>query len=123
VQILYIACEQFRLANADFSLSVVFSILVRLAIRAGYHRDPIHYPSMTLFEGELRRRTWAILVHCDLAFAVTCGLPRILNDRQINIRLPSNYLDEDLDPNMVELPSPRPDTEQTWIGYLNYKNS
>ena len=90
-------------------------------MRSGYHRDPSHYPQMTIFEGEIRRREWALIVQLDLVFSSTLGLPRLIDERQTDTAPPFNLLDADLDPGMTEIPKPRPATEQTWIGYMNFK--
>ena len=90
-------------------------------MRAGFHKDPAHYPQMSVFEGEMRRRIWALINQLDLTFASSLGLPRLIDDRQINTAPPLNVLDEDLDPDMTEPPKPRPDTEQTWVGLMNFK--
>ncbi|KAI4149661.1 MAG: hypothetical protein LQ340_004512 [Diploschistes diacapsis] len=77
---------------------------------------------MTVFEGEMRRRIWALITQLDLLFSSSLGLPRLLDDRQADTVPPLNLLDEDLDPDMTEVPKPRPETEETWIGYMNFKS-
>ena len=90
-------------------------------MRSGYHRDPSHYPQMSIFEGEIRRRVWALIMQLDLVFSSSLGLPRLIDERQTDTAPPLNLLDVDLDPDMTEIPKPRPDSEQTWIGYMNFK--
>ena len=106
---IYFACEHFSTTDSEFSLSLVFGIMVRVAMRAGYHRDPIHYPELSVFDGEMRRRNFAALRQVDVALATQFGLPRMINDRQTDIELPSNLLDDDFDENVSELPPPRSD--------------
>ena len=100
---------------------MIFSVIVRLAMRSGYHKDPSHYPQMTIFESEMRRRVWALLMQLDLVFSSSLGLPRLIDDRQTDTAPPLNLMDEDLDPDMTEPPRSRPESEQTWIGYMNHK--
>jgi hypothetical protein len=33
-------------------------VIIRVALKMGYHRDGSHFPQMTAFEAEMRRRTW-----------------------------------------------------------------
>lgn len=117
---MYVAAEHLR-SKSDFKISLIFGILLRLAIREGYHQDPSHSPEISVFEGELRRRIWASITHFDLVIASASGMPPLISEREVNTRSPGNYLDEDLYPEMTTLPNPRSIDEQIWIGYLNFK--
>ena len=118
---MYLSCEHFWHRDGHFRASLVFSTTVRLAIRAGYHRDPVHYPQMSVFKAEMRRRMWAFIVQFDLLLAFKCGLPRVIDDRSTDVSPPLNVRDEDLYPEMIVPPKARLETEQTSIGYLVYK--
>ena len=113
--------QHFLNPENEFRASLLFTLVLRLAMRAGYHRDPTHYTSTSIFEGEMRRRIWALITQLDLVFSSSLGLPRLVDDRQADTIPPLSVLDEDLDPNMTEPPKPRPETEQTWVGFMNYK--
>ncbi|KAF2812466.1 uncharacterized protein BDZ99DRAFT_413204 [Mytilinidion resinicola] len=119
--VMYVACEHFWNLDGYFRASLVFAMIVRLALRAGYHRDPSHYPDISIFDGEIRRRTWAYIFQIDVWFSHKCALPRQIDERQVDTAPPVSVLDEDLYPSMVELPTPRPSNEPTSIGFLNYK--
>ena len=103
----YFACEHFCIPDAQYSLSLVFGLIVRLALRSGLHRD--EYPELSVFQREMRRRHWAIILQVDVGIATSFGLPRMVNEAQSDTKLPSNLLDEDLDENMTELPPSRND--------------
>ncbi|PGH23865.1 hypothetical protein AJ80_02113 [Polytolypa hystricis UAMH7299] len=108
---LYFATEHIRRNDADFGLSILLGVLVRTAMRMGCHRDASHYPHISVFEGEMRRRMWTIIVQIDLLISFQFGLPRVINEQQADCQPPRNLLDQDFDPDTKELPPARPDTE------------
>jgi hypothetical protein len=87
--------------------------ILHLAIRMGYHRDPDHFPSISPFESELRRRVWTTILVLDIALSLEMGLPRSATNTQIDTKLPRNLRDCDFDEDTAEMPSPRPETEWT----------
>ncbi|KAJ3959457.1 hypothetical protein N0V92_003904 [Colletotrichum tropicale] len=91
----------------------------------GYHRDPSHFPRISAFEGEIRRRVWATVHIFDTTMAMLVGAPRIISDGTGNTRPPGNILDADLDVGCVQLPASRADTEVTEVSFLlaRYKMS
>ncbi|PGH14879.1 hypothetical protein AJ79_02741 [Helicocarpus griseus UAMH5409] len=115
--LLYCNCESMRCQDIDFGISLLAGIAVRLALRMGYHRDPSHYPHISVFEGEMRRRTWAIVSHLDLVVSFQFGLPRLANEKLTDTAPPRNLLNEDFNENTTELPPSRPVTETTPVSY------
>lgn len=113
----YSLSEFYRNQDAQFGVSYLFGILIRLAMRMGYHRDPGHYPSISAFDGEMRRRLWALMCQLDILISYQVGLPRTIQPWQFDTKLPSNLHDTDFDENTVQLPPPRPLTERTACGY------
>jgi hypothetical protein len=97
------------------------SMIVRTALRMGYHRDPKHFPQMSIFDAEMQRRSWALILQMDLFLASKCGLPPLIDQSQSDTACPANLTDEDLSQDMPRLPLTRPEVEPTVIGYLNYK--
>ncbi|KAF2034022.1 hypothetical protein EK21DRAFT_19502, partial [Setomelanomma holmii] len=95
--------------------------IVRVALKMGYHRDGSHFPEMSIYEQEMRRRTWYILMQFDIASASQVGLPRIIKQAQCDTAEPSNLLDDDFDDITTALPSLRPETEHTLSQFLVYK--
>lgn len=90
---------------------------VRLAQRAGYHRDATRLGhagtqgAMSAFEAEMRRRTWMYLEYFDVHLSFQLGIPPIINVDFVDTHVPSNLKDEDFDEDSRALPPPRPTTE------------
>lgn len=92
---------------------LLISMILHLAVRMGYHRDPDHFPGISPFESEMRRRVWAIIIQLDLALSLEMGLPRSATDTHIDTKQPRNLCDSDFDEDTTEMPPPRPETEWT----------
>ncbi|KAM0742552.1 hypothetical protein ACQRIT_002729 [Beauveria bassiana] len=88
-------------------------IVTRLAYRMGYHRDPSHFPSLSAFQGETRRRLWITVHAMDTMISAQMGLPRLIKAGAADVRLPRNLYDADLDPDCATLPPERPWTDLT----------
>ena len=88
----------------------------------GYHRDGSHFPQMSVYEAEMRRRTWYILMQFDIASASEVGLPRIIKETQCDTAEPHNLLDDDFDDTSTTLPPARPQSEHTLSQFLVYKS-
>ncbi|KAK4145567.1 putative fungal-specific transcription factor, partial [Dichotomopilus funicola] len=91
----------------------LYALELNLAMRMGYHRDPIHYPDLTPLQAEMRRRLWATVLQGDILVSSQMGMPRMINDWKYDITEPRNLRDEDLNEEMTELPPVRPETELT----------
>ncbi|KAF7550711.1 hypothetical protein G7046_g7940 [Stylonectria norvegica] len=89
------------------------STILHLAMRMGYHRDPDHFPDISPFEGEMRRRIWTTILQLDLALSLEMGLPRSATDTHIDTKQPLNLRDCDFEEDTTEMPPPRPETEWT----------
>ncbi|EEP82777.1 predicted protein [Uncinocarpus reesii 1704] len=116
--ILYLACERLRRGEFDHGFPVLLATIVSLALRMGYHRDARHYPELTPFAGEMRRRLWAVIVQLDLTISVGVGIPRLINDSQADNAPPRNLREEDFSEDSKELPPPRPAIEPTAVTYV-----
>ncbi|KAI1652307.1 uncharacterized protein F4817DRAFT_10341 [Daldinia loculata] len=116
--ILYVAIEHFLQEDSDFGTHLLLSMIISIAMRMGYHRDPKNFPVISPFDGEMRRRTWAALYQANLIFASQMGLPSILKDNQIDTEEPHNLADSDFDEGTTELPPSRPETEVTPVLYI-----
>ncbi|KAF2237944.1 putative Zn(II)2Cys6 transcription factor [Viridothelium virens] len=92
---------------------LLISMILHLAIRMGYHRDPDHFPRISPFEGEMRRRIWTTILSLDLALSLEMGLPRSATDTHIDTKQPRNLRDCDFEEDTTEMPPPRPETEWT----------
>lgn len=100
------------------------SLILHLAMRMGYHRDPNNFPGISPFESEMRRRIWTTILQLDLSLSLEMGLPRNATDTHIDTKLPRNLRDCDFDEDTAEMPPARPETEWTPVlpliarGYL-----
>ena len=115
--LLYLGSEYLRSHEIEISLWVIFGMTVRLAMSMGYHRDASHFPNISPYEGEMRRRTWAAIAQLDILTSVQVGLPRMVRDSTADTKIPENYQDDDLSEDMAELPAPRPSAEYTKVSY------
>lgn len=115
--LLYLHIELLRGEDTQLEPWMMLGVIVRLAYRMGYHRDPSHFPNISPFDGEMRRRLWSIVVRLDIQISGQVGLPRMSREDQGDTAEPRNLLDEDLHQNMEELPPPRPEAVQTDIQY------
>ena len=91
------------------------SVISSLALRAGYHRDPSHFPGLSVFESEMRRRTFLTVRQFDLLGAWQFGLRANIQCSWCDTQSPRNLRDEDFDVDTKTLPSSRSDTEITPI--------
>ncbi|KIW05761.1 uncharacterized protein PV09_03616 [Verruconis gallopava] len=89
------------------------SMILQIAMRMGYHRDPDHFPGLSAFESEMRRRVWATILQLDLALSLETGLPRHATDTHIDTKQPYNLQDCDFEEDTKEMPPPRPESEWT----------
>jgi hypothetical protein len=117
----YYLLDIFQSKDAEFGSYIVLGIIVRVAMRLGYHRDASHYPNISPFDGEMRRRTWTMIFQFDLVTSALVGLPRMIREGETDTAEPKNLLDADFDKDMTELPHPRPVTDVTPIAYAIFK--
>ncbi|KAF2807022.1 uncharacterized protein BDZ99DRAFT_90074 [Mytilinidion resinicola] len=119
--ILHVYADYGRSADTEVGVLISIGIIVRLAMRMGYHRDSAPYPGITTFQGEMRRRVWAVVRFSDLLFSAQAGMPPIIRARDTNTELPRNLYDDELFEDMKVLPPSHPDTEATPVSYLIIK--
>ncbi|KAI1471697.1 uncharacterized protein F4812DRAFT_449636 [Daldinia caldariorum] len=116
--VIYVAIEHFLQEDPDFGTHLLLSMILNIAMRMGYHRDPKNFPVISPFDGEMRRRIWATLYQANLIFSSQMGLPSLLKDNQIDTEEPHNLADSDFDEGTTELPPSRPETEVTPVLYI-----
>ncbi|KAI0160229.1 hypothetical protein GGR57DRAFT_411479 [Xylariaceae sp. FL1272] len=107
----YLAAEFTRRRDTNNEVWLLLSSTAHLAMRMGYHRDPSHFESLSPYEGEMRRRLWAMIYHLDICMSGQLGVPRLINDAFCDTELPRNLLDSDFSAESSQLPPSRPDTE------------
>ncbi|XDG02239.1 hypothetical protein ABKA04_001854 [Annulohypoxylon sp. FPYF3050] len=93
------------------------SVLIRLMLKMGLHRDPSKLPGITPYDGEMRRRLWNLAVQIDLLVAFNLGLPSMTHAVESDTELPTNLMDMDFDKDTKELPQPRPGSDYTLLTY------
>ncbi|KAJ6007769.1 hypothetical protein N7540_011745 [Penicillium herquei] len=78
--------------------------LLRIAINQGLHRDPSHFATISIFDGEMRRRIWATILELNIQFAIDCAMPPLISEEDFDTRPPANVDDEELDQSITILP-------------------
>lgn len=116
--ILHLHSEYARNRDAEVGVWVLVGMIVRLAMRMGYHRDPKYYPLISPFRGEIRRRVWTFVRQSDLLFSFQIGLPSMIRLADCDTDVPRNLYDDEFDEDTKELPPSRPPTEPTPVSYM-----
>ncbi|KAL7624605.1 hypothetical protein AAE478_006172 [Parahypoxylon ruwenzoriense] len=116
--ILYIAGEHLLHEDAESGTHILLGMILHVAMRMGYHRDPKNFPVVSAFDGEMRRRLWAAIYQANLMFSSQMGLPSMLKDHQIDTEEPRNLIDSEFDEDVAALPPSRPETEVTPVLYV-----
>ncbi|CAI7570017.1 unnamed protein product [Penicillium glandicola] len=114
----YLGVEYLQSDDLRTGISVLIGVVSRVAIVMGYHRDPDIYPELSVFEREMRRRTWLVLVVLDYIIALRTGLLPVIQRGPGNATRPRNLLDDDLGPSVTILPPERPNTETANISFM-----
>lgn len=119
---LYAQCQYMATMDPSKEVGTVFAMVVRLAYQSGYHRDPSNFPHISVFDGEMRRRSWAMCRQFDLMVCFQLGLPNLIPPDSWDTLTPRNLIDSDFDENTSVLPPSRPETEPTQILYFIVKS-
>ena len=88
------------------SLYMLSGIAVRLSRRMGLHREGTTL-GLSPFETEMRRRIWWHIVHVDGRISDLSGTKQSMDIFMTDAKRPLNVEDEDLSPDMANLPSER----------------
>ncbi|KAH7094461.1 hypothetical protein FB567DRAFT_600035 [Paraphoma chrysanthemicola] len=115
--LLYFGSEFSRSPDTQFGMWVLVGMIVRMAFRMGYHRDPSRFANISPFEGEIRRRAWLVILSVDLVSSAQVGLPRMIQPFMYDTQEPRNVPEDDLYEDMTELPPSQPETELTPLLY------
>ncbi|KAI1427495.1 fungal-specific transcription factor domain-containing protein [Xylaria sp. FL1777] len=84
-------------------------LLVRMAMTMGLHRDPSEFSHKILpFWAEQRRKLWTTILELDIHMSIQCNLPSCIREGDFTCRPPRNLNDDELYPNMIELPESKP---------------
>ena len=112
--LLFVQAQCMTSLDMSPDLGLILGLIIRLATRMGYHRDPDMFP-LSAFEREMRRRTWSLCMQLDLLISFQLGLPSNIQYPTWDTRPPRNLQDSDFDEDTKELPPARPDSESTDI--------
>ncbi|KAI0154448.1 hypothetical protein GGR57DRAFT_115327 [Xylariaceae sp. FL1272] len=84
-------------------------LIVRMAMTMGLHRDPSEFAhTISPFWAELRRRLWTTIIEVDVYMSMQCNLPSCVRVGDYSCQPPRNLNDDELYPEMVELPPSKP---------------
>ncbi|KAH8807603.1 fungal-specific transcription factor domain-containing protein [Xylogone sp. PMI_703] len=119
---LYAHYENLQSLEPSREAGVIFGMTIRMAYEMGYHRDPDSFGSFTVFEGEMRRRLWAVCKQMDLMTSFQLGLPSNICLENCDTKSPRNLLDTDFDVDTKVLPPSRPETEATRLLWFIVKD-
>lgn len=114
---IYGECEFLKRVDHHSKIWLMNGVIMRVAMRMGYHRDPSNFKSMSPFQGEMRRRVWHVLNMLDTLISFAIGLPAVVRRIESDTRSPQNLYDADLSPSMTEMPKARPASEITPASY------
>lgn len=71
--------------------------LLRTAIQMGLHRDPRHFPQMSVLHSELRRRLWATILEIATQSCIDSGMQPYISLDDFDTEPPSNINDDEVD--------------------------
>ena len=114
---IYTAGEYMSSNDSQVKVWILLGLVVRLALRMGYHRDSSNYSDITPFRGEMRRRVWHLIYQLDVLISFQLGLPSMINKLQSDTLPPHNLMDRDFSIGSTELPTSRPVAELTPVSY------
>jgi hypothetical protein len=115
--LVYFGTEYTRSSDTQFSMWVLIGMIVRVAMRMGYHRDPSRFANISPFKAEIRRRAWLVILSIDLVSSAQVGLPRMIQPFMYDTQEPRNLDEEELYEDLVELPPSQPETKLTPLLY------
>ncbi|OQO02138.1 hypothetical protein B0A48_11690 [Cryoendolithus antarcticus] len=110
-----------RSSNAFLNVWLMIGLILRLALRMGYHRDASAYGNITPFQGEMRRRVWSLISMIDVLISFQLGLPSLVRTLAADTEPPRNLLDRDFGKDTKVLPPGRPIEELTPSSYTRAK--
>jgi hypothetical protein len=124
VEALFLLGESEFLQHGDSAAKcwVLHGLVVRCALKMGYHRDAKSHRNVSAFDAEMRRRVWHLLAQVDLLLSFQVGLPSMVRPVQSDTAPPHNLSDDDFYQATPELPPARPETERTPMSYMICKS-
>lgn len=82
-------------------------LAIRMAQSLGLHRDGSHFPQLTPYEVEIRRRVWWALCFLDVRSSEDQGMDYTIAPGSFDTKFPLNLDDADINPETRETPQER----------------
>ncbi|KAH8652413.1 hypothetical protein BX600DRAFT_387021 [Xylariales sp. PMI_506] len=120
---LYVEAEFIVNRHSQMNCYLLNSVLLRLMLKMGLHRDPSKLPNISPYDGEIRRRLWNLAIQIDLLVSFHLGLPSMIHGIESDTSLPLNLLDTDFSEETTDLPLPRSNSDYTPLTYPIHKAS
>ncbi|KAK8062189.1 transcriptional regulator family: Fungal Specific TF [Apiospora hydei] len=98
---------------------MMVGIVIRMAQSIGLHRDGSHFPNLSPFEVEVRRRAWWALYMLDLRSSEDQGTDFTIAHDSFDTKIPLNINDTDIEPGMKEAPKARVGVTDTTYTYVS----
>ena len=119
--VLHLQSNFMSLVDSNVNLWFLLGIIIRLAMRLGYHRDSKIHSTISPFEGEMRRRIWANIYQMDVLTSFQLGLPSMIPSECCDTAAPRNLNYSDFSPDTTVLPPSRPLSDHTPVSYTIVK--
>lgn len=119
--LMYAHCKSVSSLDPLRETGAIHGMAVRSAYQLGYHRDPDHFKTFNAFEGEMRRRTWAVCKQLDLMTSFQLGLPSSICLENCDTKPLRSLSDSDFGPDSHKLPPSRPDSQITRLSWFLVK--
>ncbi|KAF1983873.1 hypothetical protein K402DRAFT_423465 [Aulographum hederae CBS 113979] len=103
--------------KAQLKVWLALAVVIRIALRMGLHRDPVHSSDISVWQGEMRRRCWHLIYQLDTLMSFQMGLPGMIRHIASDTSPPHNLEDSDFSPQSTVLPPDRPWIEITPASY------
>ena len=104
---LILLARQTNAAGSDLT-GITAGSLVRTAMTIGLHRDPSHFPNMSAFHGEQRRRLWVTVMEIVVQSSLDSGMPPLISCEDFDCTPPSNIDDAQISDVVQTLPPSQP---------------
>ncbi|KAL7624247.1 hypothetical protein AAE478_005806 [Parahypoxylon ruwenzoriense] len=89
-------------------------LIVRMAMTMGLHRDPSEFAQkISPFWAEQRRKLWYTILELDVHMSMQCNLPCCIREGDFTCLPPRNLNDDDIHPNIEQLPPSKPIDQHT----------
>ncbi|KAF2114409.1 fungal-specific transcription factor domain-containing protein [Lophiotrema nucula] len=112
IHILLLTAKQVCAVDGDL-IWIPAGALLRSAMHIGLHRDPSHFPKISTFHAEMRRRLWSTVLEMTIQLSLDMGMPPMLSPQDFDTLPPSKLNDEDIGEGVGTSVEPRPANEFT----------